>query len=214
MVVADRFCFGSIPGREQIEIREGENAFDAICRHYLETNLCARFMSGDKIDQRHSTMDFGRYPAYKLGIPFAAIPTLSSSDGFTANICSIIIDGQKKSIPMAIIQWIAKVCGLTLTFEHVVVIGIVCLTIYCIFSLMDVQLAGKAQLAMHAAGAPTRYSRLNYPVDAKTVTWAITNCHLMRNRFSVIDLLHFSGVWDGAFVQMLLDRAEKLDAGL
>lgn len=45
-------------------------------------------------------MDFGRYPAYKLGIPFAAIPTLSSSDGFTANICSIIIDGQKKSIPM------------------------------------------------------------------------------------------------------------------
>jgi len=49
---------------------------------------------------------------------------------------------------MAIIQWIAKVCGLTLTFEHVVVIGIVCLTIYCIFSLMDVQLAGKAQLAM------------------------------------------------------------------
>lgn len=45
-------------------------------------------------------MDFGRYPAYKLGIPFAAVPTLSSSDGFTANICSIIIDGQKKSIPM------------------------------------------------------------------------------------------------------------------
>ena len=45
-------------------------------------------------------MDFGRYPAYKLGIPFAAIPTLSSADGYTANICSIIIDGQKKSIPM------------------------------------------------------------------------------------------------------------------
>ena len=45
-------------------------------------------------------MDFGRYPAYKLGIPFAAVPTLSSADGYTANICSIIIDGQKKSIPM------------------------------------------------------------------------------------------------------------------
>jgi glycerol-1-phosphate dehydrogenase [NAD(P)+] len=45
-------------------------------------------------------MDFGRYPAYKLGIPFAAIPTLSSADGYTANICSIIIDGQKRSIPM------------------------------------------------------------------------------------------------------------------
>ena len=32
-------------------------------------------------------MDFGRYPAYHLGIPFVAVPTLASSDGFTANIC-------------------------------------------------------------------------------------------------------------------------------
>lgn len=45
-------------------------------------------------------MDFGRYPAHKLGIPFVAVPTLASSDGFTANICSVILDGQKKSIPM------------------------------------------------------------------------------------------------------------------
>ena len=45
-------------------------------------------------------MDFGRYPAFKLGIPFVAIPTLASSDGFTANICSAIINGQKKSTPM------------------------------------------------------------------------------------------------------------------
>lgn len=45
-------------------------------------------------------MDFGRYPAYKLGIPFVAIPTLASSDGFTASICSVILKGQKKSIRM------------------------------------------------------------------------------------------------------------------
>ncbi len=45
-------------------------------------------------------MDFGRYSAWKLGIPFVAVPTIVSSDGFTADICSIIIDGQKKSIPM------------------------------------------------------------------------------------------------------------------
>lgn len=45
-------------------------------------------------------MDFGRYPAYKLGIPFVAIPTLASSDGFTANICSAILNGQKKSTAM------------------------------------------------------------------------------------------------------------------
>jgi len=45
-------------------------------------------------------MDFGRYPAYHLGIPFVAVPTLASSDGFTANICSAILNGQKKSTPM------------------------------------------------------------------------------------------------------------------
>lgn len=44
-------------------------------------------------------MDFGRYSAYKLGCSFVAIPTLISSDGFTANICSIIIDGQKNPSP-------------------------------------------------------------------------------------------------------------------
>ena len=54
MVVADRYCFGSFPSREQIEIQEGETAFDAICRHYLHWNQCARFMDGMKIDQRHS----------------------------------------------------------------------------------------------------------------------------------------------------------------
>ncbi len=53
MVVVDRYCFGSFPSREQIEIREGESAFEAVCRHYLHWNQCARFMDGDKIDQRH-----------------------------------------------------------------------------------------------------------------------------------------------------------------
>ncbi len=53
MVVADRYCFGSFPGREQIILQEGESAYDAICRHYLQWNQCARFMDGGKIDQRH-----------------------------------------------------------------------------------------------------------------------------------------------------------------
>ncbi|MDY3860691.1 MAG: 2-hydroxyacyl-CoA dehydratase family protein [Candidatus Limivicinus sp.] len=54
MVVADRYCFGSFPSREQIEILDGESAFDAICRHYLHWNQCVRFMDGMKIDQRQS----------------------------------------------------------------------------------------------------------------------------------------------------------------
>ena len=56
MVVADRYCFGGFPGREEIEIREGEAAFDAICRHYLHHNQCVRFMDGGKIDQRHQEL--------------------------------------------------------------------------------------------------------------------------------------------------------------
>lgn len=57
MVVADRYCFGSFPGREIIEIGEGESAFDAVCRHYLHWSQCARFMDGEKIDQRHSEVE-------------------------------------------------------------------------------------------------------------------------------------------------------------
>ena len=56
MVVADRYCFGSLPSREEIEIRDGESAFDAVCRHYLHWNQCARFMDGMKIDQRHDRL--------------------------------------------------------------------------------------------------------------------------------------------------------------
>lgn len=67
---------------------------------------------------------------------------------------------------------------------------------------------------MHKANAPCRYSKLNYPVDAKTVRWAITNCHMMRNRFSIIDLLHFTGIWSDDFVEGILKKAEALDAGL
>ena len=55
-VAADRYCFGGFPGREEIEIQEGETAFDAICRHYLHWNQCVRFMDGGKIDQRHQEL--------------------------------------------------------------------------------------------------------------------------------------------------------------
>ncbi|MCQ2558951.1 MAG: 2-hydroxyacyl-CoA dehydratase family protein [Oscillospiraceae bacterium] len=57
MVVADRYCFGSFPGREEIQIREGESAFDAICRHYLAVSQCARFMDGEKIEGRTAEIE-------------------------------------------------------------------------------------------------------------------------------------------------------------
>ena len=51
-VVADRYCFGSLPGREEIVINDGETALSAIARHYLETNECPRFMNPEKVHGR------------------------------------------------------------------------------------------------------------------------------------------------------------------
>lgn len=56
MVVADRYCFGGFPGREEITVQDGETAFGAVCRHYLHHNQCVRFMDGAKIDQRHQEL--------------------------------------------------------------------------------------------------------------------------------------------------------------
>ena len=53
-VVAHRYCDGSLPGREQIEIREGESALTAVARHYLSTSECPRFMNKEKQVQRRS----------------------------------------------------------------------------------------------------------------------------------------------------------------
>lgn len=53
-VVADRYCYGSLPGREPIEIREGESALTAVARHYLSTSECPRFMNKEKQVQRRS----------------------------------------------------------------------------------------------------------------------------------------------------------------
>ncbi len=51
-VVADRYCFGSLPGREEIAVRDGETALDAIARHYIDTNECPRFMNPEKVQGR------------------------------------------------------------------------------------------------------------------------------------------------------------------
>lgn len=57
LVVADRFCLGSFPGREEIRLREGEDVLTGICRHYMEGGQCPRFMNTEKIRERHRYMD-------------------------------------------------------------------------------------------------------------------------------------------------------------
>lgn len=55
-VVADRYCYGSIPGREEIVIKEGETALEAVARHYLQTSMCTRFMEQHVMRQRKETL--------------------------------------------------------------------------------------------------------------------------------------------------------------
>jgi glycerol-1-phosphate dehydrogenase [NAD(P)+] len=67
---------------------------------------------------------------------------------------------------------------------------------------------------LQKAGAPTRFSQLTPPVAPNTALWAIQNCHLYRDRFTLADLLFFLGWWNEGFVDRVLERLEKVDAGL
>ena len=51
-VCADRFCYGSFPGRDPIELTEDEDALTQICRQYLYRGQCPRLMNQAKIQER------------------------------------------------------------------------------------------------------------------------------------------------------------------
>jgi len=57
LVVSDRYCFGSKPGREVIELSDDEPALRQICRHYMEVSECARYIADEKVLQRRETAD-------------------------------------------------------------------------------------------------------------------------------------------------------------
>ena len=57
LIVGDRYCYGSTPGREVIELNDDEDVLRQICRHYMKTSECARYMANDKIQQRRDTID-------------------------------------------------------------------------------------------------------------------------------------------------------------
>ena len=51
-VCADRFCYGSFPGRDPIVLTEDEDALTQICRQYLYRGQCPRMMNQAKIQER------------------------------------------------------------------------------------------------------------------------------------------------------------------
>ena len=56
-VCADRFCYGSLPGRDPIILNDEEDALTQICRIYMNKGECPRFMNNDKMDHRRVYVD-------------------------------------------------------------------------------------------------------------------------------------------------------------
>ncbi|SCJ17772.1 (R)-2-hydroxyglutaryl-CoA dehydratase subunit beta [uncultured Flavonifractor sp.] len=52
LVVADRFCYGSFPGRQEIVLTDDEDALTQVCRNYLQTTLCVRHSAQHKVQKR------------------------------------------------------------------------------------------------------------------------------------------------------------------
>jgi len=61
--------------------------------------------------------------------------------------------------------------------------------------------------ALSRSGAPARPGELDPPVDAGMTRWALANCHLMRDRFTIVDLAVLLGVWQPADVTAVLTAA-------
>ena len=48
-VCADRFCYGSFPGRDPIVLTDDEDALTQICRQYMNRAQCPRYMNMPKM---------------------------------------------------------------------------------------------------------------------------------------------------------------------
>ncbi len=57
IVVADRYCFGSLPGRQEIILKDDEDALTQVCRYYMESGQCPRFLNTEKVNERHAYVD-------------------------------------------------------------------------------------------------------------------------------------------------------------
>jgi glycerol-1-phosphate dehydrogenase [NAD(P)+] len=66
--------------------------------------------------------------------------------------------------------------------------------------------------ALRAAGAPVRLGDVG--IDPGVARWALANCHLMRDRFTVADLAFLLGLWEDEHVEALLADAAAIGAGL
>ena len=53
-VCADRFCYGSLPGRDPIALSDDEDALTQVCRAYMRRGQCPRYMDTPKMQGRRA----------------------------------------------------------------------------------------------------------------------------------------------------------------
>ncbi|MBQ3292553.1 MAG: 2-hydroxyacyl-CoA dehydratase [Mogibacterium sp.] len=56
LVVADRYCYGSLEARNHINVEEGDTPLRAVAKHYLLTSQCARFMEQQEMRHRKKVL--------------------------------------------------------------------------------------------------------------------------------------------------------------
>ncbi|MBO4916202.1 MAG: 2-hydroxyacyl-CoA dehydratase [Oscillospiraceae bacterium] len=56
-VCADRFCYGSLPGRDPIVLNDSEDALTQVCRQYMKRGQCPRYMDMPKMIGRREYVD-------------------------------------------------------------------------------------------------------------------------------------------------------------
>ena len=56
-VCIDRFCYGSLPGRNPIVLNDEEDALTQVCRHYMNSIQCPRYMDTAKMNARRANVN-------------------------------------------------------------------------------------------------------------------------------------------------------------
>ncbi len=69
---------------------------------------------------------------------------------------------------------------------------------------------GSLAATLRAAQAPYTFAQLEPTPERDVVTWAVANCHLMRDRFTIVDLADLIGAWETSDVAELLDEHDRL----
>ena len=57
LVVADRYCYGSIPGRQEIILNDDEDALTQVCRQYLQQTECPRHCAEHRVLHRYELVN-------------------------------------------------------------------------------------------------------------------------------------------------------------